>query len=352
MLQKGLIALLVLMLIVIVVFTSLGIAYNKSDFMSTMLKVEHGLGDTSDKVMTTYSKTKGIFDKIDDLVSRYVNFGDLFEGFYSGAMRTFEKISANFSLIGDFGIDGKFFKNLAVMYRCFNNGDFWDDKYNFNYDDAKLLIEAFVYEKDNKYSYLIEKDKQDLTNKFNNAPVDMTYCIYSVAYGSENRISPNIDDCFAWFQSCDLSFTDNQMFYAGSAERSNLALDFRYFPISKTNIHYLFVDGCDTKAVGFSISRLTHSGNKILEKTSNWFYNISFDNLSIEIDGLQYYINFWFRDTTNPDSTGDLVMVSGIDVLLQMADFDFKTFNRLLFTYNYRAFSVAGLKQRDDLFLN
>ena len=48
--KKAIIAMLIIMLLIIVVFTSFGFAYSKNDFVSTMLKVEHGLGDTSDKV--------------------------------------------------------------------------------------------------------------------------------------------------------------------------------------------------------------------------------------------------------------------------------------------------------------
>lgn len=104
MLQKGLIALLVLMLIVTVVFTSFGIAYNKSDFMSTMLKVERGLGDTSDKVLDTYGHAKNAFDEIAKFIST-LKIDSWIEDVRDGVNRAFDGIRWHFAFYSEFGFN-------------------------------------------------------------------------------------------------------------------------------------------------------------------------------------------------------------------------------------------------------
>lgn len=104
MLQRGLIALLVLMLVITVVFTSLGVAYSRKDFMSTMLKVEHGLGDTSEKVLDTYKHAKSAFGEISKFVQT-LNIGAWLENVRVGFNRAFDGIRWHFAFYSEFGFN-------------------------------------------------------------------------------------------------------------------------------------------------------------------------------------------------------------------------------------------------------
>ena len=107
------------MLVLIVVFTSFGIVYSKRDFVSTMLKVEHGLGDASDKILTTYDKSSNILGKIYNFLDSSIHFSELFDNIYSSFVRFLSKVDACVSLISRFGFTSKTLDSFSVLFKSF-----------------------------------------------------------------------------------------------------------------------------------------------------------------------------------------------------------------------------------------
>ena len=347
--KKALIAMLAIMLLIIVVFTSFGFAYSKNDFVSTMLKVEHGLGDTSDKVMTTYTKTKTLAEQVGDFLNRFVNVGAVFDRVYTSSIRLLEEGSALFSFFGDYGFN-KLDKNFAILSRCFGNPDFWDPDFNFDYSKARKLINAISYGEVNEFSYLIEKDKEDAANYFNNRSINTTYVIYNKSTSVKEEQKANIHDCLFWFQSVDLTVDPDFMFYADSVTRQHAVFESKFFDIGETNIYYKFDDGCiKTPSHFFLVPVADDDGSSLVNGFVSFVSNSilqgwNFQSSTIKINDIYYTITFVF-DHPDSDSADKAVGLVGYQVI-----------NRLLYSVtdspffaNYSVFPVAGLYTRDDV---
>ena len=347
--KKAIIAMLIIMLLIIVVFTSFGFAYSKNDFVSTMLKVEHGLGDTSDKVMTTYTKTKSLAEQIGKVVNRFVNFGDLFNRFYSSSLRLLEETSCLVSFVPDYFNSGKLFDSCAVLFRCFSNDEFWDNDFNFDYSRAKSLIDAYLFEADNEYTYKVKQDLIDSLTLISNSSIKNTYFIYRTP---NHRFSstPCIDDCLAWFQSVDLSVDDKYLFYENDFDRRYLLYENKEFFISKTNIEYTFTDGTVVKAHRFRITRASLGQYDI----NYYLFKKNSESLFIFIDGIPYTVEFGFFYASNPDSTGELVWLDGAKVIKSIENPDLPWLQDWfgLGACVYTMFPTDGLYERDDISMN
>lgn len=187
MLQKGLIALLVLMLVVTVVFTSFGIAYNKNDFMSTMIKVEHGLGDTSSKVLDTYKHAKSAFDEISKFVGT-LHIDSWLEDVRDGVNFLLDDIRGSFAFYSEFGINifsSEWWNKSNFFYKMRNASAIKnpDGSYNmdtflsiYNASKSGVLPEEFAYL---EHRYNAYKDKC-----YNDLLVSDNYSILYVSYTS------------------------------------------------------------------------------------------------------------------------------------------------------------------------
>lgn len=180
MLQKGLIALLVLMLVVTVVFTSFGIAYSKTDFMSTMIKVERDLGDTSNKVLDTYKHAKSAFDEISKFVGT-LHILEWLEDVRDGVNGMFDGIRWHFAFYSEFGfnpLSSEWWNKNNFFYKMRNAAAIKnsDGTYNmdaflslYNASKSGILPEEFAYlehlynaYKDKCYNELLTSDRYSI----------------------------------------------------------------------------------------------------------------------------------------------------------------------------------------------
>lgn len=178
--QKLLIALLAVMLVVTVVLGSLGIAYSKHDFVGTILTVEHGLGKVSNVCLSLFNKAKEFFLSGADLLGSIYDatigkliawFEDTFdvsliEAFgnaFNGIVEFFRKASLIFDYISRYGFkpfNSAYNAEFDVFASCLGSDEFYyyqDNKLLFDWKKFELARDAYLYDADNEYSYLLHK---------------------------------------------------------------------------------------------------------------------------------------------------------------------------------------------------
>ncbi len=292
MLQKGLIALLVLMLVVTVVFTSFGIAYNKSDFMSTMLKVENGLGDTSDKTLELYGKTKTFFTNVYSAVDNLIDISGTYEKIFNATSRFFSKVNACFSLAQKYGFDfGEKTKNAySVLFRGFDYEPFWL-KNDFDIENALKIVGCLAYDEDNEYSYSFYSVKHSFDS------TKRTNVNYGLYHHVDDYDSLRPADSFGWFKAPSLSKPDISdplvAFFMTPKMLAEFAYDNLRLPIISTNIKYRFDDGSVLSPIAIIIRR-SSAARDISFGVSN-YHGLLDPELYVLIDDVPLCVDFVFQ---------------------------------------------------------
>lgn len=314
MLQRGLIALLVLMLVITVVFTSLGVAYSRKDFMSTMLKVEHGLGDTSDKTLELYKKSKIFFENIYNTIDGIIDIKGTYEKVFNGVSRFMSKVNACFSLAQKYGFDfgGKFKKAYSVLFRGFEYDSFWNQN-DFNIEDTLKIVGCLVYGEENEYSYSF----YNVTHwHISTSGSTVKYGLFHHVTDYDSLVS---SDSFGWISSPALTpptitdpivkhFMTNEMFV-------EFLYDDLEVPITGTNIKYRFDDGAVLQPTAFLIRFPSSSRDFSLYGTHD-VKNMSLignPELYIRINGVSLCVDFVFEHSSF--NSGEKDVLRGGDVL-------------------------------------
>lgn len=254
MLQKGLIALLVLMLVVTVVFTSFGIAYSKTDFMSTMLKVEHGLGDTSDKTLELYGKTKTFFTNVYSAIDNLIDVSATYEKVFNATSRFFSKVNACFSLAQKygFGFGEKTKHAYSVLLRGFDYEPFWSEN-DFDIENALKIVGCLAYDEENEYSYSFYSVKHTFGS------TKRTIVKYGLYHHVSDYDSLRSDDSFGWLEAPSLGKPDISDPLVSHFMTPKMLCEFVYdnlqLPITSTNIKYRFEDGSVLSPIAMIIRR-------------------------------------------------------------------------------------------------
>lgn len=286
--EKFLLALLSVMLVILLVFNSFGIAYNNNNFFGTILTVEEKLGETSENLLTSYDRLKEFFLSVGDFSTSlydatfgkfiawieestgYSLFGIVLEGL-KDITNTMREGSTLWGFFQRYGIsfNSTYLDKFKTFCKCVKSDQFWeeyDTRTGFDWEKVEKYISAVYDGELNEYAYEIFKVRDKIAafwlERFEQGEK-------MFIGGSYEKLSENIGlratDFRYYFTTVDLSpsglvdlVPDNDQFYYQYITDENID-----FPVYDTNIYIEDDNGVKYYLKRFKFSTATSTISRI-----------------------------------------------------------------------------------------
>lgn len=224
--EKFFLALLSVMLVILLVFNSFGVAYNNNNFFGTILIVEEKLGETSEKLLDMKATVEEWISTGEDIVKPLLNSVDTLIGVMErldeklsvtdnakvvvdGAADVFKNGSNWFDFtvhfLADRGVEfnSSWVDAYVLGLDCILTDSFYTDKGVLDYEKVYAYIDALIYGEENEYAYILQQmSKQNVHNSVPNVATDTVFI--SNVFVATVLTQVEFEESEFWFTTVDL----------------------------------------------------------------------------------------------------------------------------------------------------